>query len=59
MYHELADIIFEKDEKIQEPNKDPYDHEYGNRIALINEEFRIKANRILYTNRIEYDKSML
>jgi len=48
MYHEIADAKFEYNQTMEELNKNPYDHEYGNKAFIAKDKFNKKVEKILY-----------
>ena len=50
MYHEIADLIFEKDERLN--NLNPNEIWYSNEVAVIEANFKAKVDSII--NREKY-----
>jgi len=51
MYHEIADATFEYNQTMEELNKNPYDHEYGNKAFIAKDKFKKKVAKIIYIDK--------
>lgn len=48
---DLSDATKTYQEKLDKLNEKPLDHEYGNKVAVLNEEYRVLVRKIIYTTK--------